>query len=367
MNVRSSITPCIFGTTNGFEIQTLTKVPLNIDSLSFGVTQSEVELSSRDECVKVFRVRIKSEIYTWIGLYRKAYEIGFSREGGYYGAGLWLAGITIQTRIALDVLKDLADQVNRLALSEGQFQRPLSAIADEMHAPASLGPLRDSSARYLRGGLSPEAMPTAYVPIYGSPRETVDWAQTTVFAEKFRAVIIGPEGGFPKAPSSRLEHFASLTDVYRILQDDAAQYLDKLREENFALQKQAADLGSELEKERQRSRAIQTELTRYKTQMDRYPLQFSQPVRLQGSEWNDWFIIIAGIVAVISLLVFGYIGWQTEMFGLLKADKATQDEGRVLERSVMPAPEASVVPGSTGAPAPEVPVAPGPVNKENDG
>lgn len=311
MNGRSSITPCIFGTSNGFEIQTLTKVPLNIDSMVFAVTRSEVELSANDECVKMFRARSKSDIHTWIGVYRKAYEIGFSREGGYYGAGLWLAGITVNARIALEVLKDLADQVNRLALSDGQFKRPLSSIADDMQAPAGLGPLKESSAAYLRGGLSVEALPTAYFPQYGSPREMVDWAQTAIFGENFRALIVGPEGGFPKAPSSRLEFYSDLTEVSRKLADDDRRKIGILEEEKLALQKELAAQNRELESERAKSRELQQHVNRYKRHYDQSLQRFGSREHQADWGWRKWLVFVIGLLIgllvglIIALIVSG--------------------------------------------------------------
>lgn len=301
MIVQSSITPCVFGTTNGFEIQTLTKVPLNMDSLIFGVTRSEVELSDRDECVKVFRMRTKSEVYTWIGIYRKTYEIGFSREGGYYGAGLLLAGITVNARIALEVLRDLADQVSQFAISDGRFQCLLSSITDEMRVPTGLGPLKESSARHLRGGLSAEATPIAYVRQYGSPRETVDWAQTAMLGEKFRAVIIGPEAGFPKAASSRIEYYPDLNDVFRKLQDDVALTIDRLHEDKLALQKQVVALQAELGNEQNKCRDLQARMIHFKRQAERSLQQFGGGEQKEVWGLVEWPLILASII----FLIFG--------------------------------------------------------------
>lgn len=321
MNGRSPITPCIFGTTNGFEIQSLTNVQLNMDKLAFGVTRSEVELSDHDECVKIFRFRSSSDVHTWIGIYRKAYEIGFSREGGYYGAGLWLAGITVNARIALEVLKDLADQVNQLALLNGRFQCSLSSITDEMHAPAGLGPLKESSKRYLRGGLSAEALPTAYIPQYGSPREMLDWAQTAMFGEKFRALIIGPESGRPKVASSRLEFYSDLTDVSRKLADDYTLRVVGLEEDKLELEKRVAALSAALEIERSTSRQLQQQLTRYKQHYDQSLQKFGANKQQQGWVGEDFLLAAVGIMIAIALVISGVIAWKTFGFDLLNAEE----------------------------------------------
>jgi hypothetical protein len=326
MNGRTPITPCIFGTANGFEIQSLTNVPLNIDKLAFGITRSEVELSDHDECVKIFRFRNNSDVHTWIGLYRKAYEIGFSREGGYYGAGLWLAGITVNARVALEVLKDIADQVNQLALLNGQFQCSLSSITDEMHAPAGLGPLKDSSERYLRGGLSAEALPTAYIPQYGSPREMLDWAQTAPFGEKFRALIIGPESGRPKAASSRLEFYSDLTDVSRKLADDYTLRVVRLEEDKLVLEKA-------LEKERSTSRQLQQELTCYKQHYDQSLQKFGANKQQKGWEWEDFLLATIGVMTAIALVIAGVIAWKTFGFDFLNAAEPSATTSFEYERT----------------------------------
>ncbi len=246
MNAKSQITPCIFGTTNGFEIQTLTRVPLNVEDLVFAITRSEVELLDQHHCVKIFRQRVKAEVFTWIGLYRKTFEIGFSREGGYYGAGVWLAGITVDNRLVLDVLNDLADQMNALAITGGRFQKPISNIIDEMKIPASLVPLKESSEHYRGGGLLPEAGQGAYICQLESQWEVVDLAQSNVLAEKFRSMIIAPAASFPRGASSRLERYADLTEVVRELASDLFEKIAGLEAINLTLQKQAAALERDL-------------------------------------------------------------------------------------------------------------------------
>jgi len=273
MNARPPITPCIFGTSNGFEIQTLTRVPLNVEDLAFAITRSEVELHNRDECVKVFRLRAKSEIFTWIGLYRKAFEIGFSREGGYYGAGLWLAGITVNARLVLDVLKDLADQVNALAITEGQFQRPLSGIIDHMQIPPGLVPLKESSARYLRGGLRPDAVPGAYISQPGSLREIVDWAQNDLPAENFRAMIVAPAANFPRSASSRLERYADLNEVLRKLESDLSLRIARLQADKLGLQKEVAKLENDLRAAQRNALQYENEVQRWRDQCQKLEKQ----------------------------------------------------------------------------------------------
>lgn len=168
MNARAQITPCIFGTTSGFEIHTLTRLPLGVEDLDFAIKSSEVELSAGDLCVKTFRLWVNSELFTWIGLYRKAYEIGFRREGGFYGAGLWLSNITVDSHLVMDVLIDLSDQVHALAIKGEDFHRQLSDIVDSIQVPQSLFPLKESSERYRSGGILPDTAQRAYICQHGS-------------------------------------------------------------------------------------------------------------------------------------------------------------------------------------------------------
>jgi hypothetical protein len=295
---------------------------MNVEDLAFAITRSEVELSDRDQCVKTFRLRVKSEIFTWIGLYRKAYEIGFSREGGYYGAGVWLAGITVNARLVLDVLKDLADQMNALAIVGSQFQRPLSDIIDDMIIPSSLMPLKESSARYLRGGLLPDAMPGAYICQSGSHREIIDWAQNDVLAEKFRSIIIAPDASFPRGASSRLERFADLNEVVRKLESDLSIKIARLENDKLALQKHVEIIESELASAQLKTQKFAQEVEQWKGRCDkleRQRLRYLDSENGRSWSWRD-YIFYALILAILVLV--GFMGYFLVYFLL---DKITPD------------------------------------------
>jgi hypothetical protein len=246
MNARAQITPCIFGTTSGFEIHTLTRLPLSLEDLAFAIKRNEVELSDRHFCVKTFRLRVNSEVFTWIGLYRKAFEIGFSREGGYYGAGVWLAEITVDSRLAMDVLRDLADQVNALAIEGGRFQRPLSDIVSNIQIPQSLIPLKESTERYQAGGMLPDAAQGAYVCQHESLWQIAEFGQNNVLAERFSSIIAAPAASFPKNPSARLERYSDLTEVVHELASDLSKRIAALDSANITLEKHAVALEREL-------------------------------------------------------------------------------------------------------------------------
>ena len=306
MTTIHTITPCVFGTTNGFEIRTLTEVPLIVEDLGFGVTRSEVELSDQDECVKIFRLRIRSEVYTWIGLYRKCYEIGFSREGGYYGAGLWLAGITVNARLALDVVRNLADQVSRLAIENGRFMRPLSAITNSMDIPPGLVPMKEASERYLRGGLSAEATPGAYICQAVALREIVDWAQTDMLADKFRSIIIASSDSFPKGASNRLERYTDLTEVLRRLQNDVAIKIGRLEADKRGLEKYQADLEANFLAAQQEINVLKRDVLQWKEhcrmlQSQKLASPMANRENSEGDLWGHWANI--AIVVLVSIIL----------------------------------------------------------------
>ena len=332
MEVRSEITPCIFGTTNGFEIHTLTRVPLNVEDLAFGITRSEVELSDHNGCVKILRLSVKAEVFTWIGVYRKAFEIGFSREGGYYGAGVWLAGITVDARLVLDVLNNLADQVKALAIEGARFQRQLSDIIDNIQIPPNLMPLKDSSERYREGGVIPDAMQGAYVCQRGSHWEIIDFAQNNVLAGKFRSMIVAPEDSFPRAASSRLERYADLTEIARELASDLAEKIAELQKTNVTLERKAATIERELSEARNDAERFNREAQAWSDRLT------AEVDRLQGkcrklegqlersrnssneyrSDWHDRIFLAVIVLALISvptnalLYFFPQIGVSTE-------------------------------------------------------
>lgn len=266
----SAIIPCIFGTTKGFEIIELAPLPFKMKDLLVAITHGEVELSLEDSCIKLLRIKAGNDVYTWIGLYRKAYEMGFSREGGYYGAGVWLSDTTVNARHVLDALEDMSQQIRRLALEDRKFQKPLADIVQKLVPSQAVSALLSSKAPYVKGGINAEARNCAFIAQPQAARDIVTWAQNDALAHNFQSVIIAPASAFPKAGASgNITQYADVASLERALERDYVARLAKLDAQNKDLQRRAQSLeaesgqrSSEIQALKQRNSQLETEVTR---------------------------------------------------------------------------------------------------------
>jgi hypothetical protein len=311
----SVIVPCIFGTTRGFEIIEMADLPVKMQDLIVAVTHGEVELSLEDTCIKILRIKISSEIYTWIGLYRKAYELGFSREGGYYGAGFWLSDTTVNASQILDVLEDLAQQIRRLALEDRKFQRPLSSIVQQLVPSQTFRTLVSSNSPYVKSGISAEAKNCAFICQPQSAHSIVDWAQNDALAHNFQSVIIAPASAFPKSgASSNITQYADVATLELALDRDYTARLAKsdaekndLKRRVQSLEAESAHRNSEIQALRQKKSQLETEVNRSRLLVKRDGKTHVTDDDSSVSE--DLFRTLLAVLAVLSVLGNLALGW----------------------------------------------------------
>lgn len=318
------IFPCIFGTTKGFEIVQLQPLPVKMQDLLVAISHSEVELSLQDTCIKMFRIRIGSEIYTWIGLYRKAYEMDFSREGGYYGAGIWLSDTTANARQVIDVLEDLAQQIRRLALASGKFQRPLSSIVQQLVPSQAFSALVGSSVRYINGGISADAKKCAFISQPDPLRDIVDWAQNGELATYFQSIIIAPASAFPKAGAAgNITQYANVATLERALEQNFVVQLTKLDAQNKDLQRRALSLEADAE---QRSSEIQV-LTQRNKQLETEVNRLRLPVRRDTkSSKTDYSSLLRTITVTLIIICSASVSIVVMLLGWLHIENMNKSD-----------------------------------------
>jgi len=118
----------LFGTTRGLELCTFPAGRVLPPDTWVEVGPKEVTLDYDGEVYVVRRGDTSAGVVTWIGMYRKAYEIGGGRGGGYFGAGVWLFGTRTEGAAIVALLRYLSQEVERLAMEDGAFIVRLSEI-----------------------------------------------------------------------------------------------------------------------------------------------------------------------------------------------------------------------------------------------
>ena len=125
----------LFGKTAGLEIVTFPKGKRTPDSSWIGISAADVSLKPDADVLLIRRDRSQQETVTWIGIYRKAYEIGGVREGSFFGAGVWLFDSVADGGALLAVLRHLVAVIERFAIRDGSFALSLSDIESKVGLP----------------------------------------------------------------------------------------------------------------------------------------------------------------------------------------------------------------------------------------
>ena len=182
----------LFGTTTGLEVQHFIPgggaSPVKIDNVWLEVSPTQVSLRSDDNCYQIHRRQVDGKIVTWIGLYRAAREIGYDRQGGFYGAGVWLFDVALDSKTLTETLVNLADQVRYQALADGKFTKRLSDIRAQIAMPPQMSSLA-ASITSVSSGCSTKGV-QAFIADPTSASLALDWAQKSRTAELFNQVFI---------------------------------------------------------------------------------------------------------------------------------------------------------------------------------
>lgn len=187
------ITVCLFGISAGLEVHPFTigeASGIQVDDAWLEISPHDVTVKPDADLFKVYRRLVGGKLLTWIGVYRSATEIGSSRPGGYYGAGVWLHDVALPGRSVCEVLVNLADQLKALALSNGKFIKRIADIKASIVPPQQLSSwavLRGS----LGGGVSVNGMIQGFIADTKSVVAIIDWAQRSRTAELFSQIVVG--------------------------------------------------------------------------------------------------------------------------------------------------------------------------------
>ncbi len=182
-----------FGTTTGLEVVPLPLSsdipPIKFEDAWIEVTGGQITLRSGKDAYVVLRKQLGQQVATWIGLYRLAREIGYDRPGSFYGAGAWLIGCTTDTRALLDMLRDMADQIQSKAMSGDRFIKRIDQVRSELVAPPQVNAVISSVAKVGAGCLPSGG--NAFIVATANHLEIIDWAQNAPSASPYCRVIVG--------------------------------------------------------------------------------------------------------------------------------------------------------------------------------
>lgn len=190
----------LIGVTPGLEVATFGSLPFQPVDDWIGISTSEIELRKQQGLYFVTRRVVDRSVLTWIGYYRSALELGGSRDGGYYGAGIWLVDKAASGDAIVHLLPLLADQVNQHAMSNGQFVKRLSAIREQIQWPDAEGKRLNQSLTALvsEGGLSVSDLPRAYLDLSSVNHAPhlgwfFDWIQMGLPFSQFSRVMLSTD------------------------------------------------------------------------------------------------------------------------------------------------------------------------------
>ena len=190
----------LVGVTPGLELATFGKLPVQLVDDWVSISTSEI-LLPRGKNLYVISRRIENgHILTWIAYFRHALELGGSRGGGFYGAGLWLLDKTAPGDGITNLLPQLADQVNQLAMSNGQFIKRITDIRELVQWPDAEGKRVNQSMQDIVAGvgLGNGDLPHGYLDL-SSPNDApylgwfLDWVQSGVAFNGFSRIIISTD------------------------------------------------------------------------------------------------------------------------------------------------------------------------------
>jgi hypothetical protein len=227
----------LFGTTAGFEIQTIGPVmPVNLVK-EWVSLPPEIELNNNG-VIGVTRRNVDGKIVTWIGVYRTIFEIGYQRRGGFYGAGIWIVDQLLDANTVIPILIKLSDQLQSLGTNNGQFFKRISEINPKISLSTNEAQVLANSAEpYSNMGISTVANQAAFVATRDAFTNIVDWALKSEQSHIYRGIYCGDGSQLPRASGSVVK-LNSLSDVYVSLYQDIKKKYDVL---NYQFQQSRAD------------------------------------------------------------------------------------------------------------------------------
>jgi septal ring factor EnvC (AmiA/AmiB activator) len=358
------ITVCLFGISAGLEVHPFAvgePSGVKIDDAWLEISPHDVTVKLDADLFKVYRRLVSGKLLTWIGLYRSATELGSSRPGGYYGAGVWLHDVALPGRSIVEILLNLADQLKVLAVSNGKFVKRIADVRASIVPPQQL-----SGLTALRGsvgsGVSVNGMIQGFIADPRSVAAIIDWAQRSRTAELFSQIVVGSadqyvqqQGQFQKISEKYESLHAAIDGAYakRIaLVEDVRK---KLATDLEATKKEAAQLKQSKESDQKKLQEATQKVSALTAKVDSLqrtarPIDVRpnpRPLDPRPSQFKDedeepqknydgrLFAIVIAMCVCVLLLVGGLILQRNDIDSLRSVNKGYElDLSRLNERLV---------------------------------
>jgi hypothetical protein len=332
------ITVCLFGISAGLEVHPFTvgePSGVQIDDAWLEISPHDVTVKLDVDLFRIYRRLVGGKLLTWIGLYRSATELGSSRPGGYYGAGVWLHDVALPGRSIVEILVNLADQLKVLALSNGKFVKRIADVKASIIPPqqlTGLNALRGS----LGGGVSVNGMIQGFIADTKSVAAIFDWAQRSRTAELFSQIVVGSsdqyvqqQGQFQKISEKYESLHAAIDGAYakRIaLVEDVrkklATDLDATKKETAQLKQRKESDQKKLQEATQKVSALTArvdslqrtarpiDLRPNPRPLDPRPNKFKDEDKDLQKNYDGRLFVIVIAMCVCVLLLVGVLFWQ---------------------------------------------------------
>jgi len=251
----------LFGTTTGLEVLNL---PLSNSAVPFKIEDSWIEVSPSHLIIKpgkesyvILRRFVGTQTLTWIGLYRAAKEIGYERQGSFYGSGVWLIDRVVDVKLTIDVLRMMADQIQAKAMNGDSFVKRLADVRGDINPPSQVAALSDNPVK-INSGCHPSGE-TAFINAGANPLEVIDWAQRAASAQFLNRIFIGSQDQSPDA-GGRVS-----TQVFRSL---ASAIDSTFNRKTSDLQKKVSELDLKVKELHQHNANLQDEYANVRSQIE---------------------------------------------------------------------------------------------------
>lgn len=131
-NSGSKVGCAAFGTPAGREVISAAGVSVALDEDWVAQAPSAMLFDPTIDTVVLRRIQIQTTTVLWFGIYRRAYEINFNRDGGYVGFCIWMMNRSVNGAKLLRALSMGAEQVRTLTLTDEKFHSSINAIAGRL-------------------------------------------------------------------------------------------------------------------------------------------------------------------------------------------------------------------------------------------
>jgi len=260
-----SITPIIFGTTDGLEVKYLPYLGdqiLRLEDNWVDLKEADINLLDNAPLYYFQRREHLGSVINFIGAYWAVKEIGYARQGSFAGAGFWLEGVTVNYQEIVIEINRLQKLLSSQAILNGQFRKKISETNYQLELNTSSA-ITGSVATLPRPLISAKK---TFIQIGNENIESIlNWIQKSEASLNFTEIFIGSQAHFIKlknVTNNRLPFLGLsnlLDECYSVVQLQTRKnteiirkkieddFLKKEKENQLIYQQEISNLKSEIQ------------------------------------------------------------------------------------------------------------------------